>query len=167
MITLPRMAELTDDECRDLLRRNHVGRLAFMRSGRVDIEPLGYAAADGWLYLRSAYGTKIAALERVPWVAFEVDEVRSPFEWDSVVAHGTFYELRPDAAQYQRAVTALQGAMPAAFTPSDPVPEREIVYGLHIAELSGRRSRAEDGEAPPAPPAPHRRRTLPRHGDFF
>ena len=164
MITLPRMAELTDEECQDLLQRNYVGRLAFMASGRVDIQPVGYVAKDDWLYLRSAYGTKIAALERVPWVAFEVDEVRGPFDWSSVVAYGTFYDLTLDAGQYARAVRALREAMPDALTASDPVPERQIVYGLHVTEISGRGSCGEQAETP-APPA--HRRTPPRQGDFF
>ena len=164
MITVPRMGELTDEECRELVRRNHVGRLAFMSSGRVDIQPVGFAANDDWLYLRSAYGTKIAALERVPWVAFEVDEVQGPFDWSSVVVYGTFYELAPGEEQHDRAVAALRALMPDAFTANDPVPERQIVYGLHMAELAGRRSRAEDAPPPEARPP---RRTQPRHGDFF
>ena len=54
----PIFATLTDDECRAVLSRNYVGRLAFMRENRVDIQPIGYVAAEAWLFMRSADGAK-------------------------------------------------------------------------------------------------------------
>jgi hypothetical protein len=39
---------------------------------------------------------------------------------------------------FERAVIALRRVMPRALTPSDPIPARETVYGLHIDRLSGR-----------------------------
>ena len=38
----PRFRDLEPAECTALLERHHVGRLAFSRKDRVDIEPINY-----------------------------------------------------------------------------------------------------------------------------
>lgn len=136
-------AVLTERECRALLRRNHVGRVAFIKEGRVDIVPVHYALGGDWLYIRSAEGAKLEAFAHNPYVAFEVDEVDSPVDWRSVVAHGTVYWLEQnpvtlDRAAFERALRALRSFNPEAFTEDDPTPLRHTVYGIHIGEVSGR-----------------------------
>jgi nitroimidazol reductase NimA-like FMN-containing flavoprotein (pyridoxamine 5'-phosphate oxidase superfamily) len=131
----------------------------------VDIEPLGYVFKGSWLFLRSAYGTKIEALEHNPFVAFEVDEAKGPFDWRSVVAYGTVYMLPPDGGpverrEYQRAVKALRGVIPETLTTDDPVPARQIVYGLHIDRLTGRMALSA-----PVPPLPRRAQRMRRPPD--
>jgi nitroimidazol reductase NimA-like FMN-containing flavoprotein (pyridoxamine 5'-phosphate oxidase superfamily) len=144
---MPRFAALTPAGCKKVLKRNHVGRLAYMNGRMVDIEPLGYAMAGDWLFARSAPGAKLAALAHRPYAAFEVDEVDGPFDWRSVVAHGTVYRLPSDGLPqdrraYRRAVGAIQRVMPTAFRSGDPVPDREVVYGLRIHHLDGREARS-------------------------
>ena len=138
---------LTPSDCTKVLGRNHVGRLAFRIGESVDIQPVGYVANSSWLFMRSAHGTKLEALAHNPFVAFEVDEIDGPFDWRSVVAHGTIYLLPRDGApieqrEFQRALKALRRVVPDALTPSDPVPDRDTVYGLHIDRLTGRRARS-------------------------
>src|SRR5213075_1776641 len=116
---------------------NHVGRLAFVRDHQVDIEPLGYVSLGDWIFLRSAYGAKLEALEHNPYVAFEVDEVSGPFDWLSVVARGTAYLLPKDGAplerrDFERAVTKMRELVPETLRAGDPTPERQIVYGVHV-----------------------------------
>jgi nitroimidazol reductase NimA-like FMN-containing flavoprotein (pyridoxamine 5'-phosphate oxidase superfamily) len=143
---MPRFVELSEAGCRKVLKRNHVGRLAYMNGRMVDIEPLSYVMAGDWLFARSAPGTKLSALARKPYAAFEVDEEDGPFDWRSVVAHGTVYRMTTGGSprqerEYQRAVRAIQRVMPRAFTKDDPVPSREIVYGFRIHQLDGRVAR--------------------------
>jgi hypothetical protein len=159
---------LTPAECAAVLERNHVGRLAFLNRDIVDIEPIGYVVESSWLFLRSAYGAKLEALAHTPYVAFEVDEIRGPLDWRSVVVHGTIYMLPHDGAvleqrEYHRAVHALRSITPEALTERDPVPERQIVYGLHADRVDGRMAQSKpSGEAPHrakpvVKPAPKRR----------
>lgn len=149
MIKAPGFFLLSGQESTDVLARNHVGRLAFRDGNQVSIQPIGYAARDEWIFLRSAYGAKLEAITSDPFVAFEVDEIEGPFDWRSVVVHGTIYLLPIDGSESeqrtaQRAIEAIRSVMPGAFTGEDPVPERQILYGLHIHELTGRMAQTGD-----------------------
>lgn len=141
------VAELSAAGCRSVLERNHVGRIAYLWESRVDIEPVSYAFAGNWIFLRSAAGTKMNALAHAPYVAFEVDEIKSVASWQSVVAHGTVYLLsdrgdRADRGGFERAVRALRSFLPQTFRADDPVPFRDTVYGIHVDRLTGRTARS-------------------------
>lgn len=139
MTGAPAYVVLSREECGEILARNHVGRLAFREGKQLNIQPLGYVARDNVLFLRSAPGDKMDALARDPFVAFEVDEVEGPFDWQSVVVQGTIYVVERDGGiAEQRAVDAIKSVMPDAFTDRDPAPDRQIIYGLHLHDVSGR-----------------------------
>jgi nitroimidazol reductase NimA-like FMN-containing flavoprotein (pyridoxamine 5'-phosphate oxidase superfamily) len=143
MTARPRFTSLARPAIDALLARHHVARLAYSRRDRVDIEPIHYVYTDGWLYLRTQPGTKLATLVHNPWVAVEVDEVRDLFAWQSVVARGRLELLDDgphDAARvrYAAAVAALRRLIPATFTDADPTPERTVVCAVHVDEVDGR-----------------------------
>jgi hypothetical protein len=165
MTSTPQFFTLTPAECRTVLQRNHVGRIAYRVGTRVDIQPLGYVSDSRWLFIRSAYGSKLDALIKDPFVALEVDEIEGPFDWRSVVVHGTIYLLDAtggslERQEAQKALAALRALMPEALTPADPVPERRFLYGLNIQEVSGRMATSRpDADAQGervVPPAPRR-----------
>ena len=136
-------SSLSEDESRELLRRNHVGRLCFVRNGQPDITPVHYVADGPWIFVRSAPGAKMDAVAHHPYVAFEVDEISGALDWQSVVARGTIYHLPGDGTpierrELERASRALRSLVPEAFTESDPTPQRQIVYGIHVDEMTGR-----------------------------
>lgn len=167
MVQTPEFLILTPTECHEVLDRNHVGRLAFMSESTVDIEPIGYVSRGNWVFFRSAYGTKLEALERNPFVAFEVDEVHGIANWRSVVAHGTVYMLPQDGApierrEFDRAVRMMRDVIPETLAPGDPTPARSTVYGLHIDRIAGRMARpiggADGHRRQPARAAPRKRR---------
>src|SRR5687767_1723017 len=146
----PTFHDLDPDEVNALLARNHVGRIAYSFHDRVDIEPISYVFADGAIYMRTAPGSKLSTLAHAPWVAFEVDEARGPFDWRSVVVHGTVYVLhdtgsRIDRATYQHAVSRLRQLTPEAFGGDDPTPTRRVVVKFYPDVLQGRAART----APP------------------
>ncbi len=139
----PVFARLTAGECSALLRRNHVGRIAFVNEGLIDIEPVHFVASKDWLLMRSAQGTKLEAFAHSPYVAFEVDEVDGPFDWRSVVVHGTIYVMaehggRFDRESYRHSLAALRGFVPEVLTADDPTPFRDTIYGLHVDRVTGR-----------------------------
>ena len=141
----PTTRVLDPAEMETLLRRHNVGRIAFIDGRRVDIQPINYAYYDGALYGRASLGTRMRALAGRPWVAFQIDEIRGPFEWESVVVKGTVYvvepgDLPPLREHYEKALEAIRSVLPEALTPDDPAPERTILLRLHVDEMEGRAS---------------------------
>ena len=153
----PTFSAMTHAECDALLARNHVGRLAFSLHDRVDVQPIHYAYEPGWLFCRTSEGAKLATLEHNHWLAFEVDEVRGPFDWESVIVHGTFHRLDPEGAPRDRAAAARGVALlrvnePESFTAGDPAGFRRVMFRISIGEVTGRRAApAPDPRAPTKP----------------
>ncbi len=138
-----KIVELSRADAIELLERNHVGRLAFTFHDRVDIEPISYVYADQWIYARTSPGTKLTTVQHHPWVAFEVDEVKSRHDWRSVVVRGTIYFLDPaggetEREEYAAAVKILQSADPQAMTEEDETPHRQAVFRIRADEITGR-----------------------------
>jgi nitroimidazol reductase NimA-like FMN-containing flavoprotein (pyridoxamine 5'-phosphate oxidase superfamily) len=141
----PIIRDLSRDECETILAGHNVGRLAFGIPSRVDIEPINYVYADGWIYCRTSRGTKVALIEHHPWVAFEVDEVASLFDWRSVVVRGSVYFLDSDSPpvdqhSFAHGIDLLRELVPGTGTADDPVPFRLLVMRIHLDEVTGRAS---------------------------
>lgn len=136
----PIFSELSRDDAIALLERHHVGRLAFTFHDRVDIEPISYVYAAGWLYARTSPGTKLTTVKHHPWVAFEIDEVRGRFDWLSVVVRGTIYFLDPERnrADYDAAVAVLRSVDADALSDADATPHRQALFRIHTDEITGR-----------------------------
>lgn len=140
----PRIRPMSRPEIDALLARNCVGRMAYARGSHIDIEPLHYVYANGWLYGRTSPGRKLDVAAREWWpVAFEVDEVDDVLRWRSAVVHGGFYTLDPEGAVWEReeahrAVELLRSIVPEAFTEQDPTPGRNVLFRIAVQEVSGR-----------------------------
>jgi nitroimidazol reductase NimA-like FMN-containing flavoprotein (pyridoxamine 5'-phosphate oxidase superfamily) len=150
--TVPEIRDLTKSEVQDLLRRNNVGRVAFIHRRSVEIRPVHYAWTSRWLFGRTSPGEKLNILERYRWVAFEVDEIDGPLDWRSVIVRGTFYQLEPegsvhDRRLYNRALRTIRNHAPAALTDDDPVAFRSRLFGIAIDSATGR-SASTGGKAP-------------------
>jgi uncharacterized protein len=136
----PVFHELDRAECIAVLERNHIGRIAYSFRDLVDITAISYVYDDGWLYLRTEVGDKLVTMAHNRWVAFEVDEIESLFDWRSVVARGGIYLLDPGehAAEHRHAVKLLRTLIPETFRAEDPVPFRDVVLRIHVDKVSGR-----------------------------
>jgi nitroimidazol reductase NimA-like FMN-containing flavoprotein (pyridoxamine 5'-phosphate oxidase superfamily) len=142
--SLPQFRELSAEESRGILQRNNVGRVAYAFHDRVDIQPIHYVFDDAWIYGRTSRGNKFATLAHNPWAAFEVDEARGLFDWDSVVVKGHLELLDPELASqdaYDRGLTLMRGILPDTFTDLDPAPHRSILFRIHASEITGRSAR--------------------------
>jgi len=142
----PRFGELNREECERLLDRNHMGRIAFSFHDRVDIAPIHYVYANGWIYGRTSHGSKLTTIAHHRWVAFEVDECESIFDWRSVVVKGSFDIVDPATSTtedpaFRHGVNLLRTLIPETLTGSDPVPFRQSVFRIHLDEVTGREAR--------------------------
>lgn len=159
----PTIVEMTRTACRQVLRRHTIGRMAFALHDRVDITPIHYILDGEWLFGRTSHGAKMQTLAHAPWVAFEVDEVDGPFEWRSVIVRGTFYQIEPtgthaDLQRWERAMEQLRRLVSGTGTSDDPVPFRDIAFGIHVDSITGRKART----GTTAPPKRNVRRDGPR-----
>ncbi len=139
----PRFIELSKAEALDMLGRHHVGRLAFTFHDKVDIEPISYVYKDGWIVARTSPGTKLTTMEHHPWVAFEIDEVETIFDWRSVVVHGSMSVLDPggsdrDREAYTAAIESLRELDETVMTAGDSAPFRTAVFRIHVDDLTCR-----------------------------
>ena len=139
----PHFRELDRDECLVFIAQRNVGRLALSHKDRVDIVPIHYVHHEGWLYGRTAAGNKLEMVVHNRWVAFEVDDVHGLFAWESVVIKGGLYLLRKEGSDhersiYERGVELVRQLVPEAMTPEDPIPERALLFRIHIDEITGR-----------------------------
>jgi nitroimidazol reductase NimA-like FMN-containing flavoprotein (pyridoxamine 5'-phosphate oxidase superfamily) len=131
--------------CEAILARNSVGRIAFSLHDSVKIVPIHYAYAGGWIYGRTAAAGKLQEILRNRRVAFEVDEHTQLFEWRSVVVSGPLYVIKPgttpsDRRVHTKAVSLIRQLVPSALTESDPVPFRDQLFRIRVAEIAGRAS---------------------------
>lgn len=82
---------LNESTCWQLLRTTVVGRLAIHDDeGGIDIYPVNYVVDHGSVVFRTAAGTKLAEVDRLPQVAFEADnsDLADGVAW-SVLLKGT------------------------------------------------------------------------------
>ncbi len=133
-----------------VLARNRVGRIAYARRGRLEVEPVLYALAEGWLWARTSYGRAWAALGEgdshgAP-VVFEVDEVEEGFAWRSVVVRGTLHPVEHpadggDPAVWVHAVELVRAADPRGSAESAASIRASLVR-IALGEVVGRRGGA-------------------------
>jgi uncharacterized protein len=147
----PLFSVLGRKACEAILSRNSVGRIAFTLHDRVSIVPIHYVYASGWIYGRTAAAGKLHEILRNRRIAFEVDEHSQPFDWRSVVVRGPLYLIGPgttpsDRRVHTKAVSLMRQLVPSALTGSDPVPFRDQLFRIRVAEISGRASGPTGGK---------------------
>lgn len=90
---------LGEGECRWLLEKKALGRVAVSVGALPAVFPVNYAMDEGAIYFLTGAGTKLAAAMRGSCVAFEIDEFDTRYHhgW-SVLAVGTAEQVQGDAA---------------------------------------------------------------------
>jgi nitroimidazol reductase NimA-like FMN-containing flavoprotein (pyridoxamine 5'-phosphate oxidase superfamily) len=94
------VGELNRSEVEDVLRAHVIGRLGCHAFGRTYVVPITYAYDGRYVYAHSDEGMKLHMMRENPHVCFEVDHMDDLANWRSVIAWGTFEEVR---APHERA----------------------------------------------------------------
>ena len=86
--------ELPVTECKEILVKSRLGRLACSRENQPYIVPLHFVF-DGEmsLYAFSTFGQKIDWMRANPKVCVEIDEIKNQFEWSTLIIFGRYEEL--------------------------------------------------------------------------
>lgn len=142
--------DMTPSECRELLERSHLGRLACAKADQPYITPIFYYydAGQDSMFSFSTRGQKVDWMRGNPKVCVEVDEIVSQHNWRTVVVVGRYEEIDDSAAgrvlrsMIQAKVEAqpewwLPGAGKLAGGQEHHVP---VMYRIRIDRVSGRRA---------------------------
>ncbi|HEX8069619.1 MAG TPA: pyridoxamine 5'-phosphate oxidase family protein [Pyrinomonadaceae bacterium] len=134
---------LSTDEAWALLRAGRLARLGCLADGDPYVVPVNYSADGARVLVHSLPGRKIAAMRAHPRVCLQVDDIRDQYSWRSVIAYGTYEELR-GGTERARALNHLLAAFPQ-LTPVEsaiacdaaaPVP---VVFRIRVDEITGLR----------------------------
>src|SRR4051812_28379131 len=96
--------ELNNHEIEEVLENGYIGRIGCRDGNRIYVVPVSYIYEYGRVLCQSYEGYKVALMRKYPDVCFEVEELRSFFEWKTVICWGIFKELTsPEEIAYARA----------------------------------------------------------------
>jgi nitroimidazol reductase NimA-like FMN-containing flavoprotein (pyridoxamine 5'-phosphate oxidase superfamily) len=138
--------ELSREEIEDVLRREVVGRIGCFTGEWPYVVPVTYAYDGEVVYVHSADGMKLHAMRERPNVCFEVEQIRGPSDWRTVIAKGRFEDLWRDPDQYTMKLLASRYApepKSAGAGEGSPVahtldPPRPHLYRIRLLERTGR-----------------------------
>ena len=130
------VAELSTEECWELLELEQFGRLAYRLVDEVHLVPINYAADAGALLFRTASGNKLLAAALHSDVAFEIDWHDEVTAW-SVVVRGRLHRLGEDEAG------RVEELLPQSWVPT----QKYDVIELQPEVVTGRRFLLQRPEA--------------------
>ena len=134
------LTRLIEEEAKALLASQRIGRLGCITDDGPYIVPISYYFADDCIYSHSLPGLKIDALRKDRRACLQVDEIESDIRWKSVLAFGTYEELRSD--ERSTVIRKLLQLFPM-LTPvesalaEDGGPQPFIVFRIRIERLTG------------------------------
>ncbi|HYH87372.1 MAG TPA: pyridoxamine 5'-phosphate oxidase family protein [Pyrinomonadaceae bacterium] len=132
---------MSKEESLALLRASRLARLGCVADGEPYVVPVNYVFDDECAISHSLPGRKITAMRAHPRVCLQVDEVADQFHWKSVLAYGTFEELKnPD--ERARALGLLLSLFPRltpveSFIAGDASAPAPIAYRIRIDRVTG------------------------------
>lgn len=130
---------LREDESRQILREQHVGRLGCCLDGEPYVVPVSYMLEGDSIYIHSMPGRKINILRANPRACLQVDNIKNTYDWKSVIAFGFFFEVT-DEGERRRMLARLFNHFPH-LTPVESRMEasvdKAIVFALKVDSISG------------------------------
>ena len=142
--------ELTREQCREVLGRAELGRLACSRFDQPYVVPIHFSfdPDSDCIYGFSTVGQKVQWMRENPKVCLEVEEIDDKNSWTTVVVFGRYEEIHqspgggrgPSSAPSSCSRPGREWWLPAAAK----VPGRDrhdvVVCRIQIERLTGRRT---------------------------
>ena len=88
------LGKLNMPEIEQFLHHQIVGRIGCHDGDRTYLVPISYAYDGEYIYCHTCEGMKVNIMRKNPKVCFEVDHLQNMANWQSVIAWGTFEELK-------------------------------------------------------------------------
>jgi hypothetical protein len=90
------LTSLNEAEATKLLAHERIARLGCVTEAGPYVVPISYYFDDGFAYCHSLPGLKIDALRKDPRACLQVDTIETDLRWRSVLAFGTYEEVKPN-----------------------------------------------------------------------
>ena len=142
--------DLSPADCREVLSRMHLGRLACARFNQPYIVPFSFAfsAEEDRLYSFATHGQKIDWMRENPRVCVEIDDIADERHWTTVVIFGRYHEIErsePDSPAGQKALALFKQRsewwLPAIGKREGGAEHAEpIFYWVSLDTVTGRRA---------------------------
>jgi len=141
--------ELTRQQCREVLGRAELGRLACSRFDQPYVVPIHFSfdPDSDCIYAFSTVGQKVQWMRENPKVCLEVDEIDDTHSWTTVVVFGRYEEIHQsseESAARRRAEQLFSARqrwwLPAAAKVEGREHHDVVVCRIQIDRLDGRRT---------------------------
>ena len=139
--------ELTPGECRDVLSRSDIARLACSRANQPYVVPISfsYDAESNSLFSFSAFGKKVNWMRENANVCVEVEEIVDRFHWTTVIVFGRYQEIDDSPGQKDfrhRALHLFQQRkewwLPGSARTEERQPHAVVLYRVQVDTMTGR-----------------------------
>ena len=133
--------QLDQNQSQDLLRRERMGRLGCIADHDPYVVPVNYVFDGECAYSHSLPGQKIDAMRSHPRVCLQVDKIQDEWNWQSVLAFGSYEEItnrqeRADALN--RLLSRFSRLTPVeSFIAEDAGAPAPIVFRIRVDKLTG------------------------------
>lgn len=141
---------LEKHEIEDLIHREFIGRIGCHAENVTYIVPISYAYDGEYIYGHTYEGMKLNMMRKNPEICFEVDDMNNMANWQSVIAWGTFEELKNGPGR-NHAIDVLMGrVLPLIhsetmqlspqwpFRENDPSAVDGIIFRVRLTNKTGR-----------------------------
>jgi nitroimidazol reductase NimA-like FMN-containing flavoprotein (pyridoxamine 5'-phosphate oxidase superfamily) len=136
--------EMGQKEIHELLNKVGYGHLGCIHEGKPYVMPMHYYLEDSEIYLFTTLGMKTHDIDANPEICLQVEEIREPLHWRSVIVNGRASRLteQEDIDRVMHLVKErnpmLSPVINRTWTDSQGRAEVIAIYRIHETEMSGR-----------------------------
>jgi nitroimidazol reductase NimA-like FMN-containing flavoprotein (pyridoxamine 5'-phosphate oxidase superfamily) len=133
------IGKLGDEDSLEILREGTLGRLGCIASGWPYVVPVNYFFDGKDIYVHTLPGKKLDALRSNPRVCLQVDKIKDPYNWRSVIAYGTFEEISAEETR-ENILTRMYSRLPHMTPVESRLVEGAkgtVVFRIKVAEVTG------------------------------
>ncbi len=136
--------EMNQAEIQELLSQVGYGHLAYIHAGLPYVMPMHYYLEASDIYLFTTIGMKTHDIDANPEICLQVEAIRDPLHWRSVIVNGRAEKLTalPDINQalllIKKHNPTLSPALNRTWIDAEGRSEMVAIYRIHPREMSGR-----------------------------
>ena len=133
------ICEIGENESREFLREQNIGRLGCCDDKAPYVIPINYYFDGESIYMHSLPGRKINIMRAYPQVCLQTDKIEDAYNWRSVIVFGAYEEIL-DLTRREQIMSALFKRFPH-LTPVESKAKTSsseiIIFRIRIERISG------------------------------